>query len=98
MTRTSQPVACNLPLATLSSYSCTSPRAGHACALAPALPPDATCLACGGITELDQVRELRAAGYDGVVIGRGLTGAAGKELLLQVGPPTRGDESATSRL
>ena len=37
---------------------------GHASALAPALPPDATCLACGGIQRIDQVRALRRAGYD----------------------------------
>ena len=45
---------------------------GQAAAIAPLLPPDAQCLACGGITRLDQVRTLRKAGYDGFVLGRAL--------------------------
>lgn len=47
---------------------------GQAAGMAPQLPPDVTCLACGGIARIDQVRKLRRAGYDGFVIGRGLTG------------------------
>ncbi|KAL1511722.1 hypothetical protein AB1Y20_005010 [Prymnesium parvum] len=43
---------------------------GQAAALAPAIPPDVVCLACGDIRRLDQVRTLRRAGFDGVVIGR----------------------------
>ena len=46
--------------------------AGQAVGMAPWLPPDAMCLACGGIERLDQVRTLRRAGYDGFVIGRGV--------------------------
>ena len=57
---------------------------GHASALAPALPPDATCLACGGIQRIDQVRALRRAGYDGVVLGRVLAGPDGDALLAQI--------------
>jgi indole-3-glycerol phosphate synthase len=47
---------------------------GQAAGMAAMLPPDATCLACGGISRLDQVRTLRRAGYDGFVIGRALLG------------------------
>ena len=47
---------------------------GQAASLAPLLPPDTTCLACGGINRLDQVRALRRAGYDGFVLGRALLG------------------------
>ena len=47
---------------------------GQAAGMAPLLPPDATCLACGGIKRVDQVRTLRRAGYDGVVLGRSLAG------------------------
>ena len=47
---------------------------GQAIGLAPLLPPDATCLACGGLSRLDQVRMLRRAGYDGFVLGRSLLG------------------------
>ena len=47
---------------------------GQAASVAPLLPPDAQCLACGGLTRLDQVRTLRNAGYDGFVIGRALLG------------------------
>jgi indole-3-glycerol phosphate synthase len=47
---------------------------GQAIGLAPLLPPDATCLACGGLSRLDQVRMLRRAGYDGFVLGRALLG------------------------
>ena len=57
---------------------------GHASAIAPALPPDATCLACGGILRIDQVRALRRAGYDGVVLGRVLAGPDGDALLAQI--------------
>ena len=49
---------------------------GQAVSLAPAIPPDAVCLACGGIRRVDQVRTLRRAGYDGVVIGRSFSPAA----------------------
>ena len=49
-----------------------------------ALPPDATCLACGGIQRIDQVRALRRAGYDGVVLGRVLAGPDGDALLAQI--------------
>ena len=45
---------------------------GQAAAIAPLLPPDAQCLACGGIARIDQVRTLRRAGYDGIVLGRAL--------------------------
>ena len=47
---------------------------GQAAGIAPFLPPDATCLAGGGIARIDQVRKLRRAGYDGFVIGRALYG------------------------
>jgi len=57
---------------------------GHASTLAPALPPDTTCLACGGIHRIDQVRVLRRAGYDGVVLGRVLAGPDGENLLAQI--------------
>ncbi|KAL3921644.1 MAG: hypothetical protein SGPRY_004832 [Prymnesium sp.] len=43
---------------------------GQAVSLAPAIPPDVTCLACGDVRRLDQVRTLRRAGFDGVAIGR----------------------------
>ena len=45
---------------------------GQCTSLAPFLPPDAVCLATGGISRISQVRKLRRAGYDGFVIGRGL--------------------------
>jgi len=47
---------------------------GQAVGIAALLPPDVTCLACGGISRLDQVRTLRRAGYDGFVLGRSLLG------------------------
>jgi indole-3-glycerol phosphate synthase len=47
---------------------------GQAAAIAPLLPPDAQTLACGGISRIDQVRTLRKAGYDGIVLGRALAG------------------------
>ena len=47
---------------------------GQAASIAPLLPPDTTCLACGGITRIDQIRTLRRAGYDGFVIGRAFAG------------------------
>jgi indole-3-glycerol phosphate synthase len=47
---------------------------GQSVSLAPLLPPDATCLATGGICRIDQVRTLRRAGYDGFVLGRALLG------------------------
>ena len=47
---------------------------GQAAGLASVLPPDAACLACGGIARIDQVRTLRRAGYDGFVLGRALAG------------------------
>jgi phosphoribosylformimino-5-aminoimidazole carboxamide ribonucleotide (ProFAR) isomerase len=65
---------------------------GQARALAPALPLDATCLATGGITTIEQVRELRNAGYDGVVLGRAYPGSRGRELvdaILQEEPRSR---------
>ena len=56
---------------------------GQAAALAPQLPADATCLATGGISRLDQVRVLRRAGYDGVVLGRVLAeDPAGADVLV----------------
>lgn len=54
---------------------------GQARALAPALPLDATCLATGGITTIEQVRQLRNAGYDGVVLGRAYPGSLGRQLV-----------------
>jgi len=54
---------------------------GQACAVAPALPGDAISLACGGISTMQQVRELRGAGYDGVVLGRALAAAGAKALM-----------------
>eukprot|EP00965_Chrysotila_dentata_P222665 6193105-Pleurochrysis_carterae.AAC.1 len=53
----------------------------QACAVAPALPGDAISLACGGISTMQQVRELRGAGYDGVVLGRALAAAGAKALM-----------------
>jgi len=47
---------------------------GQAASVAPLMPPDTVCLACGGISRIDQVRTLRQAGYDGFVIGRALAG------------------------
>ena len=47
---------------------------GQAAGLAPLLPPDVMCLACGGISRVEHVRALRRAGYDGFVIGRALLG------------------------
>lgn len=47
---------------------------GQAASIAPLLPPDATCLATGGLARIDQVRTLRRAGYDGFVLGRSLCG------------------------
>lgn len=57
---------------------------GNACALAPAMPPETTVLACGGIERIDHVRKLRAAGYDGVVLGRVLASPRADELLAQI--------------
>ena len=53
--------------------------------LAPALPPDAIRIAGGGVARVDQVRTLRRAGYDGVVLGRALATFGGPELLSQLG-------------
>ena len=58
---------------------------GHAASLAPALPPDAIRIAGGGVARVDQVRTLRRAGYDGVVLGRALATFGGPELLSQLG-------------
>ena len=58
---------------------------GHAASLAPALPPDAIRIAGGGVARVDQVRTLRRAGYDGVVLGRALATFGGPELLAQLG-------------
>ena len=58
---------------------------GQACALAPLLPPDAICLATGGVSTIEQVRDLRKAGYDGIVLGRAYPGTQGRELLREIG-------------
>ena len=58
---------------------------GHAASLAPALPPDAIRIAGGGVARVDQVRTLRRAGYDGVVLGRALATLGGPELLSRLG-------------
>ena len=65
---------------------------GQAAALAPALPPDSLCFACGGIGRLDQVRTLRRVGYDGVVLGRVLGDSRGEQLLAAIGAEDDRDE------
>lgn len=69
--------------------------AGQAAAMAPLLPQDATCLACGGISRLDQVRTLRRAGYDGIVLGRALLGDRNNANALMAAIT---DEKPTSRV
>lgn len=67
---------------------------GNACALAAAMPPETTMLACGGIERIDHVRKLRAAGYDGVVLGRALAGSRADELLAQIAADSEQREGA----
>mmetsp|Transcript_24640 Transcript_24640/g.40871 ORF Transcript_24640/g.40871 Transcript_24640/m.40871 type:complete len:310 (+) Transcript_24640:16-945(+) len=57
---------------------------GQAASLATLLPPDVTCLACGGINSIEQVRTLRRRGFDGAVLGRAWQGPNGKHLVEQI--------------
>jgi len=66
---------------------------GQAASLAGVLPQDATCIAGGGISTIEQVRTLREAGYDGVVLGRSWPGTGGTQLVREVREqPTEGEQ------
>lgn len=63
------------------------------------LPPDATCLATGGISRIDQVRTLRRAGYDGFVLGRILGSAdSGSDVAAEALCGLIADEAAPQRI
>lgn len=57
---------------------------GQAAAMAGLLPEDSICLACGGLTTVEQLRELRAAGYDGFVLGRAWADGSAEGMLAQL--------------